>query len=128
MRYAHGGTDAPTVDRGVDDPAGPFQRLDHDGRLQFQLSRRIDVLPRTASASGSVCRARRNNAVHRRLDHIDDLGANKVLLRLHDFDRYQLVRQGATHEGNATVGHSGDGIAARGHLLGAHFDRHRRRL
>ena len=115
-------------DRRLDDPAGPLQRLDHHRRFELQLSRRVDVLPRTATASCGVCRAWRNNAVRRRLDHIDDLGANKILLRLYDLDLHQLVRQGATHEGHATVGHSGDRIAARGHLLGAHLDCHRRRL
>ena len=57
------------------------------------------------------------------LDDIEHLGANEVLLGLHDLHRDQLARQSTADERDTTIGEPGNGVAAGRHLLGTHHDR-----
>ena len=111
------------LDDRIQQLAGPRQRLGHDGRLQDQLGTVRDVLPGTSSAPCSMGGAGRHDAMHGRLEHIEHLASDEVLLRLHDVDLDQFARERAANEGNAAVLDPSDGVAAGCHLLGTHHDR-----
>ena len=116
-------------DVGIDQLAGTPQRLGHDRCLQAQLGSRVDMLPGAPAAARRMARARRHDPVGRGFDDVEHLGADEVLLRLHDLDFDQFARQCPAHERHATIGDVRDCIPACRHLLGAHLDRrHRRRL
>ena len=91
---------AQRVDLVRGQPTEPGQLLAHDGRLQFALGRRLDVLEVAAAAAiRSGVRARRRDPVRRtRSQDLDGVGPQVTLALLGDLGEHPLAGQGVADE------------------------------
>ena len=117
---AAGSTPPPALDDGSATP--PVRRSASTTMASRAAALRLDgeVLPAAAAAAGPPGRARRDDPVGRRVDHVDRPAAGPVPLRGRQLDLDGLARQRAAHEHDPTVVVPGDRLATCGEPVGAH--------